>query len=461
MAAPEPGPEAGPAARSGYDQADDIVAEARQRAEALLLTNDSELGLLAATQFYRQLWARDSMLSGLGLLLCDDERAHDSFRRSLATLGRYQSPLGKIPHNVERLATEAVPVEGGHDGAESAGQIVLDTAHAGCVDSNLWFILGHYYHYRSTGDEATLRGAWPNLLAALTWLRYQDSNECGLLEVHEAMDWADLLANRYNVLFDNVLYSASWRAMGELARVLGGREAEAADAWLANALDVRQKIDTLMWVGPEAPTDFARLTRERREWLYPIKRMEVELGERPFYLPYVAFRDFPDRFDTLGNLMAILLGVADGPKTARILDYLEATGLDEPLPVRALYPPIRPGEADWRTYYRLRNLNQPDHYHNGGAWPFVGGIYVAALVKAGRLDKARCQLAKLAEMNSRGRHAQWEFNEWFHGLSGKPLGQAGQSWSAALYVFAHESVKRGTVPVFGESVLWAAGGAET
>jgi hypothetical protein len=61
--------------------------------------------------------------------------------------------------------------------------------------------------------------------------------------------------------------------------------------------------------------------------------------------------------------------------------------------VWALYPPIRPGEPDWRDYYRVRNLNMPHHYHNGGAWPFIGGFYVAALVQAGRHDEARRELA--------------------------------------------------------------------
>src|SRR5690606_784918 len=225
--------------------------------------------------------------------------------------------------------------------------------------------------------------------------------------------------------------------------------------WLANALDVRLKIDTLLWVGPEAPTDHQRLARERREWLYPVQRIEVELGERPFYLPYVAFRDFADRFDTLGNLMAILLGVADKHKAKRILVYIDATGLAEPWPLRALYPPIRPGEPDWRTCYRVRNLNQPDHYHNGGSWPFIGGIYVAALVKAGRHEQATYELAKLAAMNRQGRRDEWEFNEWFHGLSGRPLGQAGQSWSAALYLFANRAVESGEVPVFGRLKGWS------
>src|SRR5690606_17865747 len=93
--------------------------------------------------------------------------------------------------------------------------------HAGCVDSNLWYILGHYYHYMLGGDLEYLRLVWASLEKCLLWLRYQDSNECGLLEVHEAMDWADLFSNHYNVLYDNVLYYAVWKAMGQMARALG------------------------------------------------------------------------------------------------------------------------------------------------------------------------------------------------------------------------------------------------
>ena len=131
---------------------------------------------------------------------------------------------------------------------------------------------------------------------------------------------------------------------------------------------------------------------------------------------------------------------------------------DEPWPVRALYPAINPGERDWRDYYRVRNLNLPHHYHNGGAWPFIGGFYVAALVKAGHLDEAQQQLVRLAEMNYRGRTREWGFNEWFHGLSGEPMGYDGQSWSAALYIFAHECVERGQVRIFDSARGWGSGG---
>jgi glycogen debranching enzyme len=393
------------------------------------------------------------MICGLGLLLCRDPEGTAIFRRSLETLRLYQSPLGLVPHNVglPDVSDPALVAHGGR--LTSVGGDpgpVIDTIHAGCIDGCLWYIVGHYAHYSATGDLDFVKAAWESLERAHLWLRYQDSNECGLLEVHEAMDWADLFVNRYNVLYDNVLYFAAWRSMAHLAAALD----KPADGFSAGADDVRRKINTLLWIGPEEPRDWDWVAATRREWLYTLHRIETELVERPFYLPYVAFRDYADRLDTLGNLLAILFGVADAAKATRILDYIAACGLDQPHPLRALYPVINPGERDWREYYRVRNLNLPHHYHNGGAWPFIGGFYVAALVHAGRHTEAQRQLERLTEMVRRGRSGEWGFNEWFHGLSGEPMGYDGQSWSAALYLYARDAVESGEVGVFAAAGGW-------
>jgi glycogen debranching enzyme len=426
---------------------------ARGEAERVLLANGGELGLLGSQSAYQQVWARDSMICGLGLLLCADPEGAEIHRRSLETLRTYQSALGSVAHNVG-IAGVRDPALLAHGGSleevSEAPVAVRDTIHAGCVDSNLWYIIGHYYNFIARGDRELLERAWDSLERALLWLRYQDSNECGLLEVHEAMDWADLFVNRYNVLYDNVLYFAAWQCMAQMADAIE----LPSDFYHHNASDVRRKVNAVLWVGPEEPRDWDWIAGTRREWLYTLKRIETELVERPFYLPYVAFRDYADRFDTLSNLLAIVFGVADQFKAGKILDYLHGCGLDRPYPVRALYPVINPGERDWREYYRVRNLNLPHHYHNGGAWPFIGGFYVVALVQAGRTDEARKQLARLTAMNRRGKVGQWGFNEWFHGLSGQPMGYDHQSWSAALYIFAQDCVEQGWLNVFNPEHGW-------
>lgn len=431
-----------------------LIETARDQAERILLANGGELGLLGSNQAYQQVWARDSMICGLGVWLTPDPKGRGIHARSLDTLRRFQSPLGKIPHNVGMtgVSDPALIAHGGtleQPGEENLA--VEDTIHAGCVDGNLWYIVGHYYDFSLRQDIDRLHLAWPSLERALLWLRYQDSNECGLLEVHEAMDWADLFANRYNVLYDNVLYFAAWQCMGWMAAALGKNP----DTYFTTAKEVRQKINTLLWVGPQERTDYDWICRERKEWLYPRRRVETELVERPFYLPYMGFRDYADRFDSLGNLLAILFGVADRRKADKILDYIQGCGLNEPFPLRALYPPIQPGEKDWRDYYRVRNLNLPHHYHNGGAWPFIGGFYVAALVQAGRCGEARREFEKLTAMVRLGKKQEWEFNEWFHGSSGRPMGYAGQSWSAAMYLFAADAVENERVHIFNKEHGWS------
>ena len=340
----------------------ELVDEARRRAEAGLLANGGDLGLLGSNEAYQQVWGRDSMICGLGLLLCQAQAGDEGaavHRRSLQTLRAHQSGLGKMPHNVGMpnvpdpalvaLGGRILSENGSSTGSEAA-QAVADTAHAGCVDSNLWYIIGQYADFAASNDRALsnafeeLAASWPSLQQALLWLRYQDSNECGLLEVHEAMDWADLFANRYNVLFDNVLYYAAWKSMGAMARALG----EDSDYYFEQAEDVRRKLNALLWVGPESPKDWKWIDAVRKEWIYPLRRVETELVERPFYLPYMAFRDYADRFDTLANLLAILFGVADAQKANKILDYIHGCGLNEPYPVQALYPVINPGEREWR-----------------------------------------------------------------------------------------------------------------
>ncbi|HEX6446640.1 MAG TPA: glycoside hydrolase 100 family protein [Streptosporangiales bacterium] len=432
---------------------DELLATARCRAEATVLANGGPYGLKGGARAYQQVWTREAVIAGLGLAVSSDPEGRAIVRRSLETVGSRQSPLGRIPHNVGEagIPDPALHHDGGSMRGPTVDGLVVDTAHAGCVDNNLWYVLGHYVMAELEDAAEPVRADWDRLLRAYRWLEFQDSNECGLLEVHEAMDWADLFANRYNSLLPNVLWHAVNRAMASLARRLG----EDGDGYENRAADIRFKLNQLLWVGPEVPREEAWIRANRMEWRYPTQLVDVVLQERPYYLPYMAFRDYGDRFDTLGNLFAILFGVAGEAQTDRILDYVVAAGVDQPWPLKACWPVVHPGEKDWREYYVLRNLNQPYQYHNGGCWPYIGAFYVAVLVKTGRLERARAELERLAEMNRTARFGgEWEFNEWFHGVSGRPAGFPGQSWSAGVFAFAHEAVTRGEVPVFHGGNGW-------
>jgi glycogen debranching enzyme len=396
---------------------------ALEKAQTILASECSPIGLMASPEGYPHVWARDSVITSLGALLSPGHEY--CLRVSLETLAGQQSELGAIPNNVS-VATGR-----------------LDHSNAGSVDSNLWFILGHAFQYRTSKDLDFLKRSWPVLEKALLWLRYQDSNGCGLLEVHEAADWADLLANRFNILYDNVLWYAVLREMADLALILG----EKNKLYETMANDVRHKISLVLWVGVESEEHWETKDPGHTEWMHTLSQVDPVVVKRPYFLPYVAFRDFGDYCDVFGNLLAILLGVANPAQEKRILDYMHQIGIADPYPVRVLHPIIYPGNKDWREYYRNNNLNLPEQYHNGGIWPFVGGFYIAVLVKAGRMDEARLQLDKLAEVNRQGLEEQWEFNEWCHGRSGRPMGYPHQAWSAGMYIFAYHCVQNEAVPI--------------
>lgn len=218
--------------------------------------------------------------------------------------------------------------------------------------------------------------------------------------------------------------------------------------------DVRHKIRIVLWVGPENEGGWGPDCPGHTEWKHTLSQVTPVLVKRPFFLPYVAFRDFGDYCDVFGNLLAILFGAATPAQEKHILDYLHQVGIAEPFPVRVLHPVIHPGDKDWREYYRNNNLNLPDQYHNGGIWPFVGGFYVAALVKTGRTAEARRQLVRLAEVNRQGTETEWEFNEWCQGRTGRPMGYPHQAWSAGMYIYAHHCVSNGRVPVFHGEAGW-------
>lgn len=403
----------------------DKIEQAYQAALKVLRGCASPLGLKASAlgSGYPQVWARDAPITALGALMTGDEELIQAVRVSLETLGAHQSELGMVPLNVDTRTGE------------------VTTENAGAIDANMWFVLGHFAYHQTTGDTVFLRSAWPRLQAALTWLRYQDMNGCGLLEAPEAADWADLYSTRYNTLYANALYVGTLDAAAHLSDALGQDGSDHRE----RAQDVRRKINLLLWLdrpwdGHEFGRQLEELKAMRLEW-FLLYQNTAALTEKPHYLSWAGFREFGHTFDGFGNMLAILFGVASADQTASILDYAHAAGTDAPAPLKAFFPPTYPGDRDWRDYYRSRNLNLPDQYHNGGIWPFLGGFYVLALHQAGMSARAEEALHALAQANEKGRTRPWEFNEWLHGRSGRPMGHPLQAWSAGMYVCAYHAVR--------------------
>jgi len=381
---------------------------------------------------YPQVWARDIGITALGAFASQDAVLIDCVRSSLETLGKYQSSLGLVPLNVN-------PDTG-----------YISTENAGAADANLWYIIAHYMYYQTTEDAEFLIAHWDTITRAIQWLEYQDMNECGLLEIPEAANWMDLVAVRYNTLYDNVLYYAATLAYQQLYNAVP--DDKHYHELINTPGDVHERLNLLMWidrcwVANHFADHLEKLKSIRLEWFMLYHNIGT-ISSRPFYLPWVAFREYGDWCDTLGNCLAILTGIADGHRTEHILRYMYQVNISEPYPAKAIYPPIYPGEKDWRDYYRSRNLNLPHQYHNGGIWLMVGGFHVGALVKHGWYGEAERILTLLAKGCKEGAEGKWGFNEWMHGDTGHPMGFDKQAWSASMYLYAEYCIQNQRVLLF-------------
>lgn len=181
----------------------------------------------------------------------------------------------------------------------------------------------------------------------------------------------------------------------------------------------------------------------------------LALRKKPYYAlcSYKVYRS--ERFDLLGNSLAILFGLTSPTRARNLISWIETEcetlkkekelALDLP---PCLFPYIRQQDPDWRARYERFNL--PGEYHNGGVWPFVCGFYVAALVAAGRQRLAEKKLLDLTRLihRARGDGIAFGFNEWFKAQDGRPMGQDWQTWSAAMYLYAAAAVERGKTPFF-------------
>ena len=412
------------------------LKETRSRALAVVEQCATAYGFRASAleAGYPQIWARDSIITFLGAAASGDAQLLATGRASLTLLSRYQSRRGLIQLNVN-------PDTG-----------YVSTENAGAVDANLWYILGHYLHFKLTGDLDFLQQHWDSINRALIWLEFQDMNECGLLEVPEAGDWMDLIAVRYNILYDNVLYYATVLAHQQLAREIPpDAPCHRLDV---DAGGIHERINLLMWidrcwVAEHFAEHLEKLKAIRLEW-YMLYHNIGTISSRPFYLPWVAFREYGDWCDSLGNLLAILTGVADGHRTEHILRYMHQVGMAEPYPTKAIHPCIYPGQTEWREYFRSRNLNLPHQYHNGGIWPMIGGFHVAALVRHNWPAEAERLLESLCRANRQFVAPGGGFNEWLHGETGHPMGFDRQAWSAAMFLYAESALRTGKLPLFDD-----------
>jgi len=348
---------------------------------------------------YPEPYTRDLMFSIFGIAVSGNKKLQDSIRRVLETLAKNQSEHGHIP------------------------SLVHDSEDRGSSDTTPLFLLGTAIFRKLTGESEFLHEA---VEKALVWMEYQSPSDRYMVAQQPTSDWRDeQWVLGYGLFVNTVVYS--------YLRLLGLNE---------RADQVQQEMSKFTITG-------GTIHHHVHEGLV--------VKHKPYYAMWSYKILSSERFDLLGNSLAILSGIASPTRANEMISWIE----EECAAMRAkgdlvvdlppnFFPFVKPEDPEWNERYA--EYNNPGDYHNGGIWPFICGIYIAALVAAKKYALAEEKLEVLTHFvkESRTDNLEFGFNEWIKAQDGKPMGQDWQTWSAALYLYAAKCVKDRCTPFFDD-----------
>ncbi|WP_291861170.1 glycoside hydrolase 100 family protein [Marinilabilia sp.] len=346
---------------------------------------------------YPEPYTRDLMISMLGIAVSDNQKLLKSIRKVLETLAKNQTEHGHIP------------------------SLVHDKDDRGASDTTPLFLLATGIFRKVSGETDFLAEA---VEKALIWMDYQSPSDRSLVAQQPTSDWRDEQWVIGKGLYVNTLVYSYLRI-----------------------LDKHEKAEKLR-------NEMGRFTITKGSM-----HNHVHEGLVVKYKPYYAFWSYKifssERFDLLGNSIAILSGIASPSRADDMVSWIEeeCAGMREKGELTGDLPPnffpfVKPGDPDWHERYSA--YNKPGDYHNGGVWPFICGFYIAALVSAKRYKLAEEKLIAFTRLIKikQSEKLDYGFNEWIKAQDGKPMGQDWQTWSAAMYLYAAKCVAIKETPFF-------------
>lgn len=142
------------------------------------------------------------------------------------------------------------------------------------------------------------------------------------------------------------------------------------------------------------------------------------------------------RFFALGNLMAILSSLTTEEQSHKIMNLIEKrwVNLVGQMPMKICFPALE--GRDWEMLTGCDPKNRPWSYHNGGSWPVLLWMLVAAAIQTGRPELGQ----KAIDIAARRLHKdQWP--EYYDGKNGRLVGREArklQTWTIASFLLATE-----------------------
>ena len=352
---------------------------------------------------YPEPYTRDLMLSVFGIAVSENKKLLESIRKVLETLAKNQTEHGLIP------------------------SLVNDRENRGSSDTTPLFLLGVGIFRKVSRKKYFLNTA---VKKSLNWMEYQSPSDRNMVAQQPTSDWRDeQWVTGYGLFVNALVYS--------YLRILGKND---------KADKMHSEMSRFTITG-------GTIHRHVHEGLV--------VKHKPYYALWSYKIHSSERFDLLGNSLAILSGIASPSRAEDMISWIEEEcdsmkkkgDLAVNLPPN-FFPFIKPEDPDWHPRYAI--YNRPGEYHNGGIWPFVCGLYVATLVAAKKYSLASEKLVELTHLIKLSNTAKvsFGFNEWIKAQNGKPMGQDWQTWSAALYLYAVKCVEVKGTPFFDEMRLY-------
>jgi len=375
-----------------------------QKSIELLKKNSTEFGILASSpsvrakeRNYLSIFGRDASICALGMISSADKKLMHIAKNSLKTLADNQAANGQIPTFVKPEEKR------------------VDFWRMGTTDSTLWWLIA-MDNLKKNNETAFVKKFAKNIDKALIFLRAWEHPTFSLLVQLEASDWADLMPRSGYVLNNNAL----WCKVKEIYNLPGK---EKSHEYFSYLFDAKTKIPN-------------KIKKENIRFAHFVESAERDKNINAL-VSFVKRYESGNEVDVFANCLAFLSGAITEKRAKQIFKYFIANSANEPISVKTVLRPIKPNSKQWEKYMADHHQNYPYKYHNGGVWPFISAFWVIALHDAGFKKIAQNELEKLAKLNLKS-----GFNEWFHGQTGRAMGKKGQSWNAAMYILAYNTINK-------------------
>ena len=244
------------------------IEEAKKAALEVLLHNahGPYHGLpRTAGRGYPEPYTRDLMFSIFGIAVSENQKLMESIRKVLETLAKNQTEHGHIP------------------------SLVHDKEDRGSSDTTPLFILGTGIFRKITGESDFLQDA---VSKAMTWMEYQSPSDRYLIAQQPTSDWRDEQWVIGYGLYVNTLIYSYLQLMGQYKR----------------ADDVRHEMGRFTITG-------GKMHHHVHEGLV--------VKHKPYYALWSYKIYSSERFDLLGNSLAILSGLASPSRAEQMVSWIE------------------------------------------------------------------------------------------------------------------------------------------